>query len=444
MASQIYIIDTSVCLTDSSCIYHYGKADIVIPMKVLEEIDKHKKRQDSVGSNARSIIREFDLLRERGSLQDGVTLGEDKGTLTVARVPVDKVPADLNRGDPDHIIMTAALIKQQEYSDSQVVLVSRDINMRVMTDSLGLKSEDYVQNQIIEVRTDLYTGYENIMVSDWSIDDLYSKGSLSVESLDLGYKLEENESVMLYSDQSEKKTVLCRHKRGTLAKVVDINKKGVWGVKPRNKEQVFAFDLLLDPNISLVSLVGRAGSGKTLMAIAAGISQTIHDPFKTGEEPIYNRLVISRPIQPMGKDIGYLPGTMEEKMHPWLKPIQDNLQYILGNDKATLEEYMDKGIIEVEALTYIRGRSIANAYIIIDEAQNLTVHEIKTILTRVGDNTKIILTGDVEQIDNIYVDETSNGLVHTVERFKEHDIAGHITLLKGERSRLATLASDIL
>ena len=180
------------------------------------------------------------------------------------------------------------------------------------------------------------------------------------------------------------------------------------------------------------------------MAIAAGISQTIQDPFKPGEEPIYNRLVISRPIQPMGKDIGYLPGTMEEKMHPWLKPIQDNLQYILGNDKATLEEYMEKGIIEVEALTYIRGRSISNAYIIIDEAQNLTVHEIKTILTRVGDNTKIILTGDVEQIDNIYVDETSNGLVHTVEKFKEHDVAGHITLLKGERSRLATLASDIL
>ena len=229
-----------------------------------------------------------------------------------------------------------------------------------------------------------------------------------------------------------------------LRKTIDLNKKGVWGVKPRNKEQVFAFDLLMDPKISLVSLVGRAGSGKTLMAIAAGISQTIHDPFKPSDEPIYNRLVISRPIQPMGKDIGYLPGTLEEKMHPWLKPIQDNLQYILGNDKATLEEYMEKGIIEVEALTYIRGRSIANAYIIIDEAQNLTVHEIKTILTRVGDNTKIILTGDVEQIDNIYVDETSNGLVHTVEKFKEHDIAGHITLLKGERSRLATLASDIL
>lgn len=444
MASEIYIIDTSVCLTDSSCIYHYGEADIVIPMKVLEEIDKHKKRQDSVGSNARSIIREFDLLRERGGLQDGVSLGDTKGSLFVARVPLDNVPADLNKADPDHIIMTAALNQKEQNPDSKVVLVSRDINMRVIADSLGLISEDYVENQIIEVRSDLYTGYESIMVSDWEIDDLYNKGLMSLESLDLGYSLEENASVMLYSDQNEKKTVLCRHKRGHLAKVIDVNKKGVWGVKPRNKEQVFAFDLLMDPNISLVSLVGRAGSGKTLMAIAAGISQTIQDPFKIGEEPIYNRLVISRPIQPMGKDIGYLPGTMEEKMHPWLKPIQDNLQYILGNDKATLEEYMDKGIIEVEALTYIRGRSIANAYIIIDEAQNLTVHEIKTILTRVGDNTKIILTGDVEQIDNIYVDETSNGLVHTVEKFKEHDVAGHITLLKGERSRLATLASDIL
>lgn len=444
MTTEIYIIDTSVCLTDSSCIYHYGKADIVIPMKVLEEIDKHKKRQDSVGSNARNIIREFDLLREKGSLQNGVSLGEERGTLFVARVPLDRVPSDLDKNDADHIIMTAALIQQEKYPDSKVVLASRDINMRVMADSLGLVSEDYIENQIIEVRSDLYTGYESLMVGDYKIDDIYNKGYISIDSLDLEYSIQENESIMLYSDQNEKKTVLCRYKRGVLSKVMDFNKKGIWGVKPRNKEQVFAFDMLMDPEINLVSLVGRAGSGKTLMAIAAGISQTIQDPFKPGEEPIYNRLVISRPIQPMGKDIGYLPGTMEEKMHPWLKPIQDNLQYILGNDKATLEEYMEKGIIEVEALTYIRGRSISNAYIIIDEAQNLTVHEIKTILTRVGDNTKIILTGDVEQIDNIYVDETSNGLVHTVEKFKEHDVAGHITLLKGERSRLATLASDIL
>jgi len=444
MSDKTYIIDTSVCLTDSDCIYHYGSDDIIIPMKVLEEIDKHKKRQDSVGANARNIIREFDLLREKGSLQDGVSLGEGKGTLFVSRVPLTEVPADLNKDDPDHIIMTAALIQKVNNPNKHVRLISRDINMRVMTDSLGIESEDYVENQIIQVRSDLYTGYDKIMVSDWDINRLYAEGFITLESIDIDYKLEENQSIMLYSDINEKKTALTRHKNGRLRKTRDVNKKGVWGVKPRNKEQVFAFDLLMDPEISLVSLVGRAGSGKTLMAIAAGISQTIQDPFKPEDVPIYNRLVISRPIQPMGKDIGYLPGTLEEKMHPWLKPIQDNLQYILGNDKATLEEYMEKGVIEVEALTYIRGRSIANAYIIIDEAQNLTVHEIKTILTRVGDNTKIILTGDVEQIDNIYVDETSNGLVHTVEKFKEHDIAGHITLRKGERSKLATLASDIL
>ena len=199
----------------------------------------------------------------------------------------------------------------------------------------------------------------------------------------------------------------------------------------------------MDKNLSLVTLVGKAGSGKTLMAIAAGIAQTINDPFST-EESNYSKIVISRPVQPLGKDIGYLPGTMEEKMHPWLMPLQDNLQFLMGNDKATLEEYMDKGIIEIEALTYIRGRSIANAFIIIDEAQNLSLHEVKTILTRVGENTKIVLTGDIEQIDNVYVDETSNGLVHTVENFKSYDLSGHITLQKGERSALATLSSKIL
>jgi PhoH-like ATPase len=199
----------------------------------------------------------------------------------------------------------------------------------------------------------------------------------------------------------------------------------------------------MDPTIPLVTLVGKAGSGKTLLAIAAGIGQTISDPF-SGDDPMYNKIVVSRPVQPLGKDIGYLPGTMEEKMHPWLMPLQDNLQFLLGNDKATLEEYMEKGIIEIEALTYIRGRSISNAFIIIDEAQNLSLHEIKTILTRVGENTKIVLTGDIDQIDNVYVDETSNGLVHAVENFKQYDLSGHITLQKGERSALATLASKIM
>ena len=222
---------------------------------------------------------------------------------------------------------------------------------------------------------------------------------------------------------------------------VNATKEGIWGVKPRNKEQSFSFDLLMDPNISIVTLVGKAGSGKTLCAVAAGLKQIMEG--KKTKDPLYKKLVVSRPVQPMGKDIGFLPGSMEDKMAPWLAPIQDNLKFLMG-DQATLEIYMERGTIEMEALTYIRGRSIANAFIIIDEAQNLSVHEIKTILTRVGEGTKIVLTGDIEQIDNVYIDETSNGLVHAVEKFKDYEIAGHVSLLKGERSKVATIAANVL
>ena len=427
MSDNIYVIDTSACLTDSSCIYHYGESDIYIPMKVLQEIDNHKKRQDSVGANARNIIREFDSLRERGSLQEGVSLGEGRGILRVKRVNVSMIPPDFSSSDPDHIIMSTAIQLEKEFPEKKVIIVSRDINMRVMTDSLGIDSEDYIENKVITFQTDLYTD-----------------NKLPVAEEEVGeHNFQNNDSVLLSSQLNEKKTALCRYKNGHYYKIRDFSKKGVWGVKGRNKEQAFALDLLMDKNLSLVTLVGKAGSGKTLMAIAAGIAQTITDPFSS-EEPNYNKIVISRPVQPLGKDIGYLPGTMEEKMHPWLMPLQDNLQFLMGNDKATLEEYMDKGMIEIEALTYIRGRSISNAFIIIDEAQNLTAHEVKTIITRVGENTKIVLTGDIEQIDNVYVDETSNGLVHAVENFKSYDLAGHITLQKGERSALATLSSKIL
>jgi len=439
MSDNIYVIDTSACLTDSSCIYHYGESDIYIPMKVLQEIDNHKKRQDSVGANARNIIREFDSLRERGSLQEGVSLGEGRGILRVKRVDVSMIPPDFSSSDPDHIIMSTAIQLEKQFPEKKDIIVSR-----VMTDALGMESEDYIENKVITFQSDLYTGFKNVEVEDFEIDMLYADNKLPVAEEEIAqYSFQNNDSVLLSSQFNEKKSALCRYKNGNYYKIRDLSKKGVWGVKARNKEQAFALDLLMDSNLSLITLVGKAGSGKTLMAIAAGIAQTITDPFSS-EDPVYNKIVISRPVQPLGKDIGYLPGTMEEKMHPWLMPLQDNLQFLLGNDKATLEEYMDKGIIEIEALTYIRGRSISNAFIIIDEAQNLSLHEVKTILTRVGENTKIVLTGDIEQIDNVYVDETSNGLVHAVENFKSYDIAGHITLQKGERSALATLSSKIL
>ena len=444
MTNKIYVIDTSACLTDSSCIFHYGNNDIVIPMKVLEEIDNHKKRQDSVGSNARGIIRTLDSLREKGSLHEGVSLGDSKGILKVITTNPNNIPPGFNLSDADHVIMSVAWELQKSQKEKEVVLVSRDINMRVMTDALGIKSEEYTENRVVDEEIGLYSGFKEIEVSDYIIDAFYKDGYVPAAEEEIHEQnIRENDCVMLKDEFNEKKTALGRFKRGNYVKIRDYNKKGVWGVRARNKEQAFAFDLLMDENLPLVTLVGKAGSGKTLMAIAAGIAQTINDPFE-GSESIYKKIVLSRPVQPMGKDIGYLPGTMEEKMHPWLMPLQDNLQFLLGNDQATLEEYMDKGTIEIEALAYIRGRSISNAFIIIDEAQNLSLHEIKTILTRVGENTKIVLTGDVEQIDNVYVNETSNGLVHAVENFKNYDLAGHITLKKGERSALATLASKIM
>ena len=243
---------------------------------------------------------------------------------------------------------------------------------------------------------------------------------------------------MLVSNSNDKKTALARFFSYNDPLVKMYKMDNVWGIDARNKEQSFALELLMDPDVEVVSLIGQAGSGKTLLAVAAGLEQVL------GDDSEYKKLIVSRPIQPLGKDIGFLPGTLEEKMDPWLMPIKDNLEFLLGNDRDTVKMYFEKGVIEIEAITYIRGRSITNAFIIIDEAQNLTRHELKTILTRVGEGTKIILTGDIEQIDNIYIDETSNGLTYAVEKFKEYDISGHITLQKGERSKVATLAAKIL
>ena len=244
---------------------------------------------------------------------------------------------------------------------------------------------------------------------------------------------------MLISNSNDKKTALGRfiNYSTPLQKIIKSTTK-VWSTNPRNKEQQFAFELLMDPAVPVVSLVGKAGSGKTLLALAAGLEQTFN------KNSLYKKIVVTKPVEPVGKDIGFLPGTMEDKMMPWLAPIQDNLQFLMGDDKATLEMYMDKGQIEVEAMTFIRGRSISNAFIVIDEVQNMTQHEIKTVLTRVGEGTKIVLTGDIEQIDNVYIDATNNGLSYVVERLKEEDLTGHVTLLKGERSKVATIAATKL
>jgi PhoH-like ATPase len=451
MAKKTYVFDTSACLTDADCIFNYSNNDIVIPLKVLQEIDKHKKRQDGAGLQARKIIRSFDDLRSKGCLQKGVRLGKGKGILKVGVCDLTYLPEDLDPKIADHEIISTALAENGSNGSRKTILVSRDINMRVICDAVGLLSEDYSENEVIRSENELYSGLSVCLVDEQIIDQFYSRDKIKLDPEDHpGLCL--NEFVMLVSSSNEKKTALCRFFGYSypLAPVVDY-KEGLWGVKARNKEQMFALDLLMDPGVQVVSLVGKAGSGKTLLAIAAGLEQVVNSldvkynlKKAPKEEFSYKRLVVSRPVMPMGKDIGFLPGSMEEKMAPWLAPVQDNLKFLTGDDQTTLDEYLERGIIEMEALTYIRGRSIANAYIVIDEAQNLTAHEIKTILTRVGEGTKIVLTGDIEQIDNIYINEMSSGLTHAVEKMKKYGITGHITLKKGERSAVATLAAKIL
>ena len=435
---KTYVLDTSVYLTNAECIYAFKNNDIHVPLKVFEEIDKHKKRQDAVGAQARKIIRIWDDLRTAGSLDKGVRIRKGLGiikSISASGIQPEDLPADLDIKVPDHLIIATALKAQRE-STRKVVLVSRDINMRVIADAVGLTSEDFQNNQVVDTSENIFTGCTTVLVDDQIIDRFYERQSVYLDTPGLF----SNQYVMLVSSANEKKTALGRYvNKATPLRQLITSKQKVWGIKPRNKEQQFLMDALMDPRIQIVTAIGKAGSGKTICAIAAGLEQTIDEVKQE-----YTRVIVSRPVQPLGKDIGFLPGTMEEKMSPWLMPIQDNLQFLMGNDKITLDIYMQKGTIEIEALTYIRGRSISNAFIIIDEAQNLTTHELKTIITRVGEGTKIVLTGDVEQIDNVYIDATSNGLTHAVEKFKGFELASHITLNKGERSKVATFAAQNL
>jgi PhoH-like ATPase len=444
MAKKNYLLDTSVYLTDADAIFRFENHDIFIPLKVLEEIDKHKKRQDSVGANARRIIRTLDELRILGDLQKGIRLGKGKGLVKVMSyncLAGSVFPPDLDLRIPDHVILATAKAVQQEQPNRKMIVVSRDINMRVICDSIGMLAEDYITEKAAESSDQLYSGFVEHLVDDQVIDRFYDGEDILIEEDEVEQVWYPNQFLLMVSNANEKKTALARFTSHHMPlKNIIHDKLPDWNINSRNKEQAFAMDLLMDPSIKIVSLIGRAGSGKTLMAIAAGLQQTIG---MRSEHNHYSRLIVSRPVQPLGKDIGFLPGTMEEKMLPWLMPIQDNLKFLMG-DRTSLEMYMEKGKIEIEALTYIRGRSIANAFVVIDEAQNLTKHEIKTIITRIGDGTKIILTGDIEQIDNIYVNETSNGLAHAIESFKQYPIAGHVTFRKGERSELATLASKVL
>ena len=434
--TKTLVLDTNVFLTEAQSLFSFGDSNIAIPTIVLDEIDKHKHRQDTAGFNARSMNRILDSFRAHGSLMSGVPLGEGKGKVFVAQYDPRYLPAGMEAEDSDNKIMAVAL--RLKLAGHDIVVMSRDLNMRVKCDSFGIACEDYQPQQIIKSTDKLFDGAMTLSVSADLIDRFYEDQETLLP--DQEHMLYPNQYLVLTAEGNSKKSALCRfvNYNTPLRKVNSY--KDIWGLSANNTEQTYAMDLLFDPGVQVVSLAGQAGTGKTLLAAACGLEQVLHTPRSQGG---YDKLIITRPVQPLGRDIGFLPGTIEEKMMPWIAPLRDNLEYLFG-DKTALDMQMEQGTIEIEAMTYIRGRSISNAFMIVDEAQNLTAHELKTIITRVGHGTKLVLTGDIQQIDNSYVDSISNGLTYAVEKFKGYGISGHITLYKGERSKLATLAAEIL
>ncbi len=434
--TKTLILDTNVYLTEAQALYSFGRGNIAIPTIVLDEIDKHKHRQDTAGLNARLMNRSLDKLRSKGSLFSGVPLGSGKGRVFAAQYDPRYMPAGMDTSDSDNKIIAIALRLQIEGHD--VAIISRDLNMRVKCDSFGIECYDYQPQQAVKSVDKLFDGADTITVSDQWLEKFYANEDMFLP--EQKKTLYPNHYLLLQSEADDKKTALGRflNYNSPIRRVYTY--KDIWGLSANNKEQKYAMDLLFDPTIQIVSLTGQAGTGKTLIAAACGLEQVLHSTKNQGG---YDKLIITRPVQPMGRDIGFLPGTLEEKMLPWIAPLRDNLEYLFG-DKMALDMQMEQGTIEIEAMTYIRGRSISNAFMIVDEAQNLTAHELKTIITRVGHGTKLVLTGDIQQIDNSYVDSVSNGLTHAVEKFKNYEISGHVTLYKGERSKLATLAAEIL
>lgn len=435
-----FILDTNVLLHDPRSIYSFDDNNVVLPIYCIEEIDQFKRDLSELGRNARLVARYLDKLRLEGSLAEGVPLPKG-GFLRVAFTSRD-LPKSMGDGQlMDNRILAVALDVMEREVDSQAVFITKDTNLRIRADALGLIAEDY-DTERVEL-SELYTGFAEIIVAPEVIDQMYKSGAeVELPGQD---KLFPNQFVLMKDATNPSHTAMGRlsASKSKVVPLLRMGKEGAWGIRPRNMEQSFTFDLLLNDEVKLVTIVGKAGTGKTLLAIAAGLH-------KTTEETVYQKLLVSRPIFPLGRDIGYLPGDVEQKLNPWMQPIFDNVEFLMNLSRADKKagrghhELMDLGILEIEPLTYIRGRSIPNQYIIVDEAQNLTPHEVKTIITRVGDNTKIILTGDPFQIDNPYVDSTNNGLVHVVNRFKQERIAGHITMTKGERSALAELAANLL
>jgi PhoH-like ATPase len=438
---KTYVLDTNVLLHNPESITSLEDNNVILPMAVIEELDKFKGRHDELGRNAREVIRMLDYLREKGSLRQGVSLenatdSHPAGFLKIitGHGKIQEVELDMNM--PDNRILRVAHSLHMNGED--VIFVSKDINVRIKADALGMKVMDFEKEKVS--CDELFPGCSNFTLPEKMISSFFSEKNLQIPDADFF----PNEFALIVDETNPKHSALGKAINKNTIIPLDTTSEQAWQISPRSKEQRFALELLMDPKVMLVTLVGQAGTGKTLLALAAALESVLHDKK-------YKKILVSRPIVPMGKDIGFLPGDKDEKLFNWMQPIFDNLDYLLHSEKKdshsvrkSLDELIKNDLLELEALTYIRGRSIPRQYLIVDEAQNLTPHEIKTIISRAGEDTKIVLTGDPYQIDNPYLDSESNGLIYAVERLKKLDLHGHITLKKSERSSLSAAAAEFL
>ncbi|WP_251549009.1 PhoH family protein [Neobacillus muris] len=441
--SKIYVLDTNVLLQDPYSIFSFEDNEVVIPAVVLEEVDSKKRYMDEIGRNARHVSRLIDGLRASGKLHEKLPL-ENGGTIRIElnhRSFHELQEIFVEKTNDNRILAVAKNLYLEELTKEngkQVILVSKDALVRVKADAIGLHAEDFLNDRVVEMDS-IYMGYIESFVPAELLNKYYEKGEISL--IEIGpYHFYPNQFVIMKDALGSSASALgIVDKAAKKLKKLSLNHEHVWGIHSRNVQQTMAIELLLRKDIPLVTLTGKAGTGKTLLALAAGLMQT--EDFQE-----YKKLLVARPIVPVGKDLGFLPGEKQEKLRPWMQPIYDNLEYLFNTKKpGELDAILaGMGSIEVEALTYIRGRSLPKQFIIIDEAQNLTKHEVKTILTRVGEDSKIVLMGDPEQIDHPYLDAYNNGLTYVVESFKDQVISGHVKLLKGERSGLARLAADLL
>ncbi|HEU5077413.1 MAG TPA: PhoH family protein [Polyangiaceae bacterium] len=434
-----YILDTNVLLHDPHAFYKFEDNDVLLPIYVIEEIDQFKRDTNERGRNARTVSRLLDALREKnGSLSEGVEL-DDGGTLRV-HVPTRRpeLSIALNPKSGDHAILQTAIEFRDASPDKPTIFVTMDVNLRIRADALGLTTETY-ENQAVDI-DELKSGIVELEVAPAELDAFFDGAGMAPPA---GQPLYANVSVVLRDTSTRKRTALGRYAGDkNLIVPLKLSKEGIMGIRARNKEQSFALDLLMDDSVKLVTVMGKAGTGKTLLALAAGLQRTAQDG-------AYSRLLISRPIMPLGRDLGYLPGDVEEKLNPWMQPLYDNLDFLMvaeGKRRGMrgLEHLFEKGLLQIEPLTYIRGRSLPQQFVIVDEAQNLTPHEVKTVITRCGEGTKIVLTGDPFQIDNPYVDAATNGLTVSADRLQGEGLVGHILLSRGERSELSNIAANKL